>query len=108
MSSGPPTNPTGRHVRARRRRGPAGWSLRTRLVLTLVGLVVAVGAIIGVFTTIVSYKVGVNRLDDQLKSAALRTMMPPPHRDNRTQAPTEPDRTDASFNQQRYDGRNLI
>src|SRR5690349_10944199 len=73
MSSGPPTNPTGRHVRARRRRGPAGWSLRTRLVLTLVGLVVAVGAIIGVITSVASYKFAVHRLDVQLEAATSRT-----------------------------------
>src|SRR5690348_12549254 len=72
MSSGPPTNPVGRHVQARRPRGPAGWSLRTRLVLTLVGLVVAVCAIIGVVTTLAVYKFQVGQLDKRLTGAAGR------------------------------------
>src|SRR5437667_8316671 len=73
MSSGPATSPTGRHLRARRRRNPAGWSLRTRLVLVLAGIVVAVCAIVGIVTTVASYKFAVHRLDVQLLGATSRT-----------------------------------
>ncbi len=73
MSSGPATSPTGRHIEAGRRRGPAGWSLRARLMLVLAGLVVAVCAIIGVVTTVAVYRYGVGRLDDRLQMAMGRT-----------------------------------
>jgi two-component system OmpR family sensor kinase len=67
MSSSPPTD------RAVRRRGPAGWSLRTRLLVAVVVLVAAVCAVIGVATTLAVYHLQVGRLDAQLYPAANRT-----------------------------------
>jgi len=68
MSSSPPTDRA-----VRRRRGPAGWSLRTRLLVAVVALVAAVCAVIGVATTLAVYHLQVGRLDAQLYPAADRT-----------------------------------
>src|SRR5438034_3744024 len=53
-----------------RRWRPAGWSLRTRLLVALVAVVAGVCAIIGVATTVAVYHFEVGRLDDQLTAAA--------------------------------------
>src|SRR4051812_30421876 len=74
MSSEQPTSQAGRHLRARRRRGPASWTLRTRLLLTLVGVVIAVCAIIGGTTTVLVYKFQVKQLDIRLGGAANRAL----------------------------------
>src|SRR5437764_15389926 len=68
MSSSPPTDRA-----VRRRRGPAGWSLRTRLLVAVVALVAAVCAGIGAATTLAVYHLQVGRLDAQLYPAADRT-----------------------------------
>lgn len=69
MSSNPPADPV------RRRRGPAGWSLRARLVATLVGLLAVVCAVIAVATTVAVYQFQVHQLDTQLMSAGARTFV---------------------------------
>ena len=73
MSSSPPTESPPTESPVRRRRGPAGWSLRTRLLVAVVALVAAVCAVIGVATTLAVYHLQVHRLDAQLYPAANRT-----------------------------------
>ena len=67
MSSSPPSERA-----ARRRRGPAGWTLRTRLLVAVVALVAAVCAIIGVATTLAMYQLQVGQLDARVDAAADR------------------------------------
>jgi two-component system OmpR family sensor kinase len=67
MSSSPPTD------RPARRRGPAGWSLRTRLLVAVVTLVAAVCTVIGVATTLALYQLQVRQLDSRLSVAGDRT-----------------------------------
>jgi len=82
MSSNPPTEAPPR------RRGPAGWSLRARLVAALVGLLAAACVVIGVATTVAVYQFQLRQLDNQLMSAGNRTsaaLHPQPFRvDGRT------------------------
>src|SRR2546421_5769183 len=56
-----------------RRWRPAGWSLRTRLLVALIVLVAGVCATIGTATTIEVYRFQVGRLDDQLMANAAVT-----------------------------------
>src|SRR3982751_6893689 len=67
MSSSPPSE------RVARRRGPAGWTLRTRLLVAVVALVATVCAVIGVATTLTVYQLQVGQLDGRLHPAADRT-----------------------------------
>src|SRR2546421_4520663 len=67
MSSSPPADAPPR------RRGPAGWSLRARLVAALVALLAAVCVAIGVATTLAVYQFQLRQLDNQLMSAGNRT-----------------------------------
>src|SRR5690349_17385263 len=82
MSSSPPSSAL--------RWRPAGWSLRTRLVVALVVLVAGVCAVIGVGTTVAVYQFQVRRLDSQLTAAVGRTNDAgrPPDRDNDRDDPT--------------------
>src|SRR5216110_456006 len=66
-----------------RRWRPAGWSLRTRLLVALVAVVAGVCAIIGVATTLAVYHFQVGRLDDQLMAAAHGPGDPHPPDDDR-------------------------
>jgi two-component system OmpR family sensor kinase len=78
MSSSPAAEPV------RRRRGPAGWSLRARLVAALVGLLAVVCAVIAIATTIAVYEFQVRQLDARLMSAGNRTFtaLHPPDSDH--------------------------
>src|SRR4051812_17633752 len=67
MSSSPPSE------RAPWRRGPAGWSLRTRLLIAVVALVAAVCAVLGVATTLAVYHLQVGQRAGRLHPAADRT-----------------------------------
>src|SRR5947209_1479616 len=55
---------------------PARWSLRTRLLVTLVAVVVGVCAAIGVGTTVAVYHVQIGQLDEQLGAAVGRAQHP--------------------------------
>ncbi len=50
-----------------------GWSLRTRLVVGLVGLLAAVSLVVGVATEVALHDFLVGRLDDQLTAAVTRS-----------------------------------
>src|SRR2546423_13193338 len=71
MSSSPPADAPPR------RRGPAGWSLRARLVAALVALLAAVCVVIGVATTLAVHQFQLRQLDNQLMSAGNRTTAAP-------------------------------
>src|SRR6266511_281530 len=74
MSSSPPSD------RARRW-APGGWSLRTRLLVAVVGLLGVVCALIGVTTTVAVYQYQLHQLDDRLQAAGGRSsaaFRPPP------------------------------
>ncbi|HEU4422003.1 MAG TPA: HAMP domain-containing sensor histidine kinase [Pilimelia sp.] len=74
MSSSPPAdNPPAR------RRGPAGWSLRARLLLMLMALLAALCLVIGVTTQIAMRTVLINQLDERLGAAATRPPQVRPH-----------------------------
>ncbi|EFC84684.1 cell wall metabolism sensor histidine kinase WalK [Parafrankia sp. EUN1f] len=63
-------------VGVRRRRGPAGWSLRTRLLALLLALLAVMSALI-VFVTLVALRgVLIDRLDERLADADRRWNMP--------------------------------
>ncbi|MFJ1698974.1 ATP-binding protein [Streptomyces sp. NPDC088252] len=61
--------------RVGRRRGP--WTLRTRLVVSAVTLIAVVAAVIGSVTTIAYRSYMYGKLDDQLKTIAMRAGKPP-------------------------------
>ncbi len=63
MSSSPPTDLP---------RGPAGWSLRTKLVAAMVGLLAVAFVVVGVTTVITLNNALYDRIDSQLASAAGR------------------------------------
>ncbi|MER5846930.1 ATP-binding protein [Streptomyces sp. NPDC002012] len=56
-------------------RGP--WTLRTRLVVSAVALIAVVAAVIGSVTTIAYRSYMYGKLDDQLRSIAIRASKPP-------------------------------
>jgi two-component system OmpR family sensor kinase len=66
--------------------GLAGWSLRTRLLATVVGLVAIVCVLVGVATEIAVYRFQVGQLDNRLQAAVGRSQNaygpPPGHRDD--------------------------
>jgi len=66
MSSSP-------QAEARPKRGLRGWSLRARLLGTLIALLAVVCLVIGVFTEVAVYQLQVHRLDQQLAAAGMRT-----------------------------------
>jgi two-component system, OmpR family, sensor kinase len=66
MSSSPPAE--------RRRWRPSRWTLRTRLVAALITLFAVVCLVIGVVTTVTLHGVLVSQVDDQLRSAAGRSL----------------------------------
>ncbi|WP_405714820.1 MULTISPECIES: sensor histidine kinase [unclassified Streptomyces] len=61
--------------RSFRWRGP--WTLRTRLVVSAVTLIAVVAAVIGSVTTIAFHSYMYGKLDDQLRTIALRAAKPP-------------------------------
>jgi two-component system, OmpR family, sensor kinase len=69
MSSGPPTE---RPVAGPRRRGPAGWSLRARLVAAMIGLLAVVCLAVGATTEVVLHRVLQQQVDDRLMTTADR------------------------------------
>ncbi|MEU5027229.1 sensor histidine kinase [Streptomyces milbemycinicus] len=68
------SSPSGRRS-ARRRRKP--WSLRTRLVVSAVGLIAVVCAVIGTVTTIALHTYLYDQVDKQLSGVATRIAGPP-------------------------------
>ncbi|ADI08361.1 putative two component system sensor kinase [Streptomyces bingchenggensis BCW-1] len=72
--SSPASSPSGRRS-ARRRRRP--WSLRTRLVVSAVGLIAVVCAVIGTVTTIALHTYLYDQVDKQLSGVATRIAGPP-------------------------------
>jgi two-component system, OmpR family, sensor kinase len=52
---------------------PSGWSLRARLLMTVVGLLAVVCVIVGVATTTISYRAQIHQLDNRLTAAGTRT-----------------------------------
>jgi two-component system, OmpR family, sensor kinase len=50
-----------------------GWSLRTRLIAALVGLVTVVCLVIGVASEVAVYNIQLRQLDEQVRNAAART-----------------------------------
>lgn len=63
-----PTGTTGTH----RRRGPAGWSLRTRLLALLLALLAVMSTVIVFVTAVALRGVLVQQLDDRLEDASRR------------------------------------
>jgi two-component system OmpR family sensor kinase len=80
MSSSPPIEPAA--SRPPRRRGPAGWSLRTRLVAAMIALLAVVCLVVGAVTEVALNRVLLNQLDNRLTASAGRSAMafqrPPP------------------------------
>lgn len=74
----PPTPPA---PAASRRR----WSLRTRLVVSAVVMIAAVGAVIGTVTTIALHSYLQGQLDGQVKDSVMRAQAPRPHDPMRSQ-----------------------
>lgn len=74
----PPTPPA---PAASRRR----WSLRTRLVVSAVVMIAAVGAVIGTVTTIALHSYLQGQLDGQVKDSVMRAQAPRPHDPMRNQ-----------------------
>ena len=60
-----------------RRRGPAGWTLRTRLLAALIALLAAVSVMIGLVSVLALNSVLSGRLDDQVVAAAQRAASGP-------------------------------
>src|SRR6266542_4481856 len=56
-------------------RGPAGWTLRTRLLAAMIALLAAVSVIIGLVSVLALDRSLLNRVDDQLVSAANRSRL---------------------------------
>lgn len=77
----PSTSDGTAHVKSGvRRRGPAGWSLRTRLLALLLALLAVVSAVIVLVTVVALRGVLVEQLDDRLKGASRRqvgVLLPP-------------------------------
>ncbi len=59
--------------RARPRLHPHSWSLRTRLLATVVGLLAVVCLLVGVATTTIAYQGQLRQLDNRLSAAGTRT-----------------------------------
>ncbi|AOP50724.1 sensor histidine kinase [Streptomyces lydicus] len=55
------------------------WTLRTRLVVSAVGLIAVVGAVIGAVTTIALHSYLQGQLDGELKDSVRRAQAPRPH-----------------------------
>lgn len=88
MSSNPVDKP------ATRVRAPRTWSLRVRLLVTLVALLAVVCAVIGVATEVALHRFLMQQLDTQLVEAGRRSAaiyelppLPPPMRDSVTRTP---------------------
>ena len=71
MSSNPPTD--GAASRTARWRDPAGWSLRTRLVAAMIGLLAVLGVAVGATAEITVHRILYDRVDAQLANAAERS-----------------------------------
>src|SRR5262245_8954211 len=72
MSSSPPADP--RSPQRGDRWRPSRWTLRTRLLAALIALFAVVCLVIGVVTTVTLRGVLVGQVDDQLRSAATRSL----------------------------------
>ncbi|MFI9358740.1 sensor histidine kinase [Streptomyces lydicus] len=72
-ASAPLTSPSASPAPRRR------WTLRTRLVVSAVGLIAVVGAVIGAVTTIALHSYLQGQLDVELKNSVMRAQAPRPH-----------------------------
>src|SRR3954447_2122040 len=75
MSSSPPTEVTA-HPLARWR-GPAGWSLRGRLIAIMIALLAVLGLVVGTTTEIFLHKALYDQLDGKLRDTAQRAQFVP-------------------------------